>query len=109
MIETELEIKTKYLKAPSNEEIRGFIKELGVGVIQFERFYNIPKRTLILVLGGHRGLPVKYWPIFYERKVPTYGLNWVKSNKKKVKSNKKKRVTPNVTGKDVQDDRLNKL
>lgn len=109
MIETELEIKTKYLKAPTNEEIREFIKEVGVGVIQFERFYNIPKRTLILVLGGHRGLPVKYWPIFYERKVPAYGLNWVKSKKKEVKSKKKRRVTLDVTSTEIKDDRLNKL
>jgi hypothetical protein len=104
------EIKKKYLKSPTNDEIRSFIKEVGVGVIQFERFYNIPKRTLILVLGGHRGLPAKYWPIFYERKIPSYGVGWSKSNNNDGKPNKVKSVTVNVTKiKDINDDRLNKL
>lgn len=101
------EIKKKYLKSPTNDEIRNFIKEVGVGVIQFERFYNIPKRTLVLVLGGHRGLPAKYWPIFYERKIPSYGVGWVKSNKEQTKSKKARGVTTQVTN--IDDNRLNEL
>lgn len=110
MTKEDYEIKEKYLKAPTLQEIRSFIDEVGVTVIQFERFYNMPKRTLFLTLGGHRALPVKYWPIFYDRIIPAYGAQWVKSQQEKSKSPQKSGYTRNVTRiKDINDDRLNKL
>jgi hypothetical protein len=110
----DIEIKKKYLKSPTIQEIQSFIKEVGVSVIQFERFYNMPKRTLFLTLGGHRALPVKYWPIFYDRIIPAYGAQWVKDQQEKAKSSQntpqKSGYTRSVTQiKGIKDDRLSKL
>lgn len=105
--ETEMEIRRKYLKAPTVEEIKSFIKELKVTYSQFEVYYNIPPGTLKQVFIRARKLPVKYWPIIYERIIPTYGLKYTKKQAKI----KKIKDTKRVNVKEVPDNvgRLNNL
>lgn len=88
----ELEIRSKYLKAPSPQEIREFIEKIGVSKSQFERYYDIPSGMMKKCANGHQPLPVKYWPIFYEGKVPSYGLKYTK----KIKKQEKKAVLKKV-------------
>jgi hypothetical protein len=57
---------SKYLKAPSIEQIKKVIDAHGVVTPQFERFYDMPEKTLQKTLRGERSVPVKYWHIFYE-------------------------------------------
>jgi hypothetical protein len=102
MIARNLEIRKKYLKPPTPEEMIDFINEVGVGKTQFERFYNIPERTLVQAINGKRNLPVKFWPIFYERKIPAYGIEWLKENKDKIKTEEKP-ITKPVTKKSQSD------
>lgn len=88
---SDIEIRLKYLKPPTHEQIFGFIEELGVHTAQFERYYKMPTGILRQVKGGHKPLPVKYWPIFYQRIVPQYGIGYQQELKFK------KNVTKNVT------------
>lgn len=71
------EIKQKYLKPPTHEQIFGFIKELGVSQTHFELYFQIPYGIIRQVKCGARPLPVTLWPIFYERIVPQYGLKHI--------------------------------
>lgn len=83
------EIKQKYLKPPSHEEIFSFISELGVTYTQFERYYSIPYSVIRSIKCGNRHLPVKFWPIIYERIVPQYGIKFQRATK-----NVSKPITP---------------
>lgn len=105
--ETEMEIRRKYLKAPTAQEVKDFLKELDVSYPQFETFYDIPKSLISQVVIGVKPLPVKYWPIIYERIVPTYGVKYTK-RQKKIKKNKSTKI---ATVKEVPDNvgRLNNL
>lgn len=107
MISQNLEIRKKYLKPPTPEEMIDFINEVGVGKAQFERFYNMPPKTLILSISGRRNLPVKFWPVFYERKIPAYGIEWLKENKDKIKVNDQQ-VAKSVAKK-AQSDNIKRL
>lgn len=93
MTEIEREIKEKYLKAPTLEEVKEFISYLGVTVAQFEVYYGIPKGVVYLVMFGERNLPVKFWPIIYERIVPTYGLKYTQRVQKAKKSSFTRKLT----------------
>lgn len=88
---SDIEIRLKYLKPPSFEQIFGFIDELGVHWAQFERYYKMSTGILRQVKGGYKPLPVKYWPIFYQRIVPQYGIGYQQE------LNFKKKVAKNVT------------
>lgn len=83
LTEEDIRIKEKYLKAPSPKEVSDFLKELGTNYSQFERFYDIPKGTIRHVINFRRELPVKFWPIVYEKKVPLYGIRYTKNLIKK--------------------------
>lgn len=76
-----IEIREKYLKAPSFDEIFSFIDELGVNYSQFERFYSIPHSVIRSIKCGTRQLPVKFWPVIYERIVPQYGIKFQAATK----------------------------
>ena len=90
--EFEKRIKEKYLKAPSVSEIREYIyDDLGINCAQFERFFDIPETTVKHVLQGRQNLPVKYWPLIYERKVPTYGRKYTKRKEKEKGREKEKK------------------
>lgn len=78
---SEIEIRKKYLKAPSYDQIFGFIDELGVSYSQFERYYLIPYGVIRHVKRGVRNLPIKFWPIIYERIVPQYGMKYLRVTK----------------------------
>lgn len=69
--------RAKYMKAPTWEQINHFILELGVTVAQFERFYDIPAKTLFNVKTGERALPARFWHIVYERIKPAYGAGFI--------------------------------
>lgn len=90
---TNIEIREKYLKPPTHDQIFGFIGELGVSCLQFERYFFIPTGTLRGVSFGNRNLPVKFWPIFYERIVPQYGVKYELA-KKEVKNKQKTKRKP---------------
>lgn len=85
LTEEDIRIKEKYLKAPSPKEVSDFLKELGTNYSQFERFYDIPEGTIKHVINLRRDLPVKFWPIIYEKKVPLYGIKYTKGLIKKEK------------------------
>lgn len=78
---TDVEIRRRYFKPPTLEEIMDFINEQNVSCAQFERFYRIPKGIMKQVRIGNRDLPVKYWPIIYEKAVPKYGTSFKELNK----------------------------
>jgi len=86
------EIKQKYLKPPSHDEIFSFIDELGVTYTQFERYYSIPYSVIRSIKCGNRHLPVKFWPIIYERIVPQYGIEFLRATKNASKSIPQKHV-----------------
>ena len=88
------EIRLKYLKPPTLQQIKDFVESQNVSYSQFERFYRIPAGVLRQVKMGNRDLPVKFWAIFYERLTPTYGTSFKEINKIVFK---KKTVTKFVT------------
>ena len=102
----------KYLKAPSIEEISAFIDELGVTDLQFERFYEIPYRTMGKVRNGQVNFPTRYWHFVYEKVIPTYGLS-VQGNVQNspiTKSNgKRKPITKSYTETATSNERLGGL
>ena len=55
------------------DDIDSFVNFCRVSEYQFERFFRIPRHTIKTVRRGIRSMPAKYWHIFYERKIPTYG------------------------------------
>lgn len=67
--------KRKYLKAPSVIEITEFITELGISDLQFERYYELPFRTIGKIKNYQQNLPAKFWHLIYEKIVPIYGLS----------------------------------
>ena len=82
----------KYLKAPSLAEIDAFIKELGISDLQFERYYEMPFRTINKIRTGQNDLARKYWHFIYEKIVPDYGLGYKKMQGKSELKNE--RVKP---------------
>jgi hypothetical protein len=77
-----------YLKPPSFQEVSNFVKETGVSVRQFERYFGIPTKMVERAARGAINLPTEYWHIVYERIIPTYGTEphkpMLKKEKKKV-------------------------
>lgn len=73
MSETQ-EIKRKYLKEPTIEQILSFIAEVGVSYAHFEYYYGMAEGTIKNVKCGTKKLAIRYWPIFYDRVVPQYGI-----------------------------------
>ena len=81
---------SKYLKQPEWWQVEEFIKELGITMAQFERFYGLPYNTLVQVKSGHKRLSPEYWHFIYERIKPAYGAGFVvdysaNPNKKRIK------------------------
>lgn len=103
-----LKIKEKYLKAPTPQQIIDFVKELGTTYMQFEKFYDMPIGTIRLSANGRRGLPVRFWPIIYEKIVPTYGIKYTKNL---IKNENKKSCAKKRTNliQDIDIKRLNSL
>lgn len=71
----ELSNLKKYLKPPSIIEISEFIRELGISDLQFERYYELPFRTIGKIKNAQQNLPAKFWHLIYEKIVPVYGLS----------------------------------
>lgn len=69
--------KTKYAQPPSWEQIDSFIKELGMTMYHFEKFYGITYNHLTQVKSGVKRLGSAYWHIIYERIKPTYGAGFL--------------------------------
>jgi hypothetical protein len=67
------EIKKKYLKEPTIEQVLSFIEEVGVSYAHFEYYYGMAEGTIRNFKCGVKKLAVRYWPIFYERIIPKYG------------------------------------
>lgn len=86
---SKVEIKKKYLKPPGISEIESFIKEVGVPLSQFERYFSIPIGVMQHVKRGARPLPVRFWPVFYERIVPQYGTEFTDKTKFQTKTTPK--------------------
>lgn len=59
------ENKTKYLCAPTWEQVSEALKKLNIGPAQFERYFSINPQTLIKIRNGKRNLQAKYWHIVY--------------------------------------------
>lgn len=76
-----LEVKTKYLKEPTWEQIESFVKEVGVSYPHFEAYYGIPFTTLKNVKAGKRSLPCKFWEIILNRIVPERGVGFYAAQK----------------------------
>jgi hypothetical protein len=69
--------RRKYAKAPSWEEIHAFIKEMGMNMYHFEKFYGIPFNTMAQVKSGQKKLGSPHWHIIYERIKPAYGAGFI--------------------------------
>ncbi len=69
--------KSKYGAPPTWEQIYAFIKETGMSMYHFERFYGIPYNTLTQVKSGKRNLFSAYWHIIYEKIKPAYGVGFI--------------------------------
>jgi hypothetical protein len=110
------EIRTKYLKAPTNEMIFAFVDEMGVSYRQFERFFGLYYGCLKSIKWNvNKELPVRFWPIFYER-MPKSELDRiyykkhvphetkVKKTKPSAKKEKPKEISPSILNKlrDIQ-------
>lgn len=78
-----IENTSKYPCAPSWEVIESFIKEMGMSMYRFERFYGISYNTLTQVKSGKNTLAAKHWHIFYEKIKTPYGAGFVKEFEKK--------------------------
>lgn len=82
--------RRKYAKAPSWEQIDAFIKEMGMNMYHFEKFYGIPFNQLTQVKSGAKKLGSAYWHIIYERIKPAYGVGFIEdyaTNKPKKRIN----------------------
>lgn len=78
--------RTKYLKAPTLEQVESFITKLKVSGAQFERFYGIPDGTIRQIKLNKRSLPAKFWHIIYEQVKPAYGSGFLDQNKAPVQT-----------------------
>ena len=94
------ENERKYLKQPTWEQISDFIKEQGVSMYAFERFYGIPYNTLTQVKAGTKNLATRFWHFIYERIKPAYGVGFIDDfTKKQLKKGKKPLLTQRLTAK----------
>lgn len=66
--------RRRYLQAPTIEQIDEFVAICKVSYYRFEDFYGMPKGTIKVVKTGYMAMPVKFWHIFYEKIIPTYGV-----------------------------------
>lgn len=90
--------RRKYAKPPSWEQIDAFIKELGMNMYHFEKFYGIPFNNLVQVKSGKRNLGAAYWHIIYERIKPAYGVGFIEDyTTNKPKKRIKHYITNNLT------------
>lgn len=100
------EIREKYVKPPTIEQMLSFINDLDVKYSHFEYYFRLHKGVIKNVKGGFKPLPVKYWPLFYERIVPQYGISYKSINEfifrqdKKAKKNVPKTVSIPVSDHD---------
>lgn len=70
------ENETKYLVPPTWEYMDAFIKEIGISIYHFERYYGLAFNHLAKVRCGLKPLGKSYWHIFYERIKPNYGMGF---------------------------------
>lgn len=90
--------KAKYAHAPSWEEIESLIKETGMCLAHFEKFYGMPFKTLNHVKMGDRHLASKFWHFIYERIKPTYGAGFIGDySPKEIKNRIKVQVSGKVS------------
>lgn len=91
MVSKAQENRELYLRAPTWEEIDSFVGDCGVSMLQFERFFSIPKQTLYKVKEGSRELPAAFWHVIYEKKIPVY------ATQTKTQAINKEKLTKKVT------------
>lgn len=60
-------ILSTYLHPPTVRMLLAWIEELGVSYAQFERFYGFIEGTIKNIKYKGRAIPVKYWPVIYEK------------------------------------------
>ncbi len=98
--------RRRYLQAPNIEQIDEFVSMCKVSYYRFEEFFGLPKGTIKVVKTGYMEMPLKYWHIFYEKVIPTYGVGVSSPTKvpyvKPAPKIKPKHVIPQVSS----DDRL---
>lgn len=70
------ENERKYLTPPTWEYMDAFIKEIGISIYHFEKYYGIAFNHLAKVRCGLKPLGKSYWHIFYERIKPKYGIGF---------------------------------
>lgn len=76
MTQIEKENRRKYLLPPNPVQIDEFVRKVcGVSYYRFEEFFGMPKGTIKVVKTGYMDMPVKFWHIFYDQIIPTYGTN----------------------------------
>lgn len=75
MTDIEIENKKKYLAPPTQKQIDSFVVLCRVSELHFEMFFGLPRGTIKVARTGYMPMPLKYWHIFYERTIPTYGVN----------------------------------
>ena len=96
--------QTKYIKAPTYEQIMKVVNAHGVPVQQFERFYGIYITCIKQIRRGTQRLPPKHWHIIFENlkkidnnePMPAWNpsANKIPSIQQIKKHNKKKRTAP---------------
>ena len=96
-----------YLRPPTQEQIDNFIHECGVSCYRFESFFGMPRGTIKVARTGYMPMPLKYWHIFYEKVIPTYGTGAAMAKKVELRPKvaavvKKEHVIPQISS----DDRL---
>lgn len=110
----------KYSCAPTWKQIESFMKEMGMRMYRFERFFGIPFNCLTKVKKGDQALPAKFWHIIYEKRKPKFGAGFIgdlteeiingKPKKKKIAVRKKENYTSKTDlKKEYKHARLEKL
>lgn len=90
--------KAKYARAPNWDEIESFMKETGMCLAHFEKFYGMPFKSLNHVKMRDRNLAAKFWHFIYERIKPAYGAGFIVDySPKEVKCRIKAQVSKQVT------------
>lgn len=98
------------MKAPTYDQVKAFISELGITAAQFERFYGIAKGTMKQVKFGNTTLPAKHWHIIYEKIKPAYGVGYFEAPpKKKAPAEKKDEPKVDLSRNELLNQLKNKL
>ena len=106
--------KAKYANAPTWDEIKDFLDEIGMTMAHFEKFHGLTELHLAHVKMGQRKLVTKCWHIIFERIKPMYGAGFIEeitTNKAKnrIKANMSNEMSITCSTTDTSHDRLGNI